>query len=475
MHIVIIGNGVAGIEAAITVRNREPDWDITIISEESDNFFSRTALMWVFSGQLSYQCIEPYERDLYERLNFKRVRARATHLNTETKTITIGDNLSNIQYDRLLIACGSKGRKGPWPGSDLDGIGYFVTMQDLQWFEAEVQNKKTKDSPPNADAHVASSSHDSPYYPRKITRALRGQTPQNPAVVGGGLIGIEAVEVLHAAGLHPRFFIRDEYFWPLALNRDESIWICDRMSEHGVKVHLEESLDSLEGDDKNVISKIKSDKDSYDCDLLVVAIGVVPNTDWLENSGIERIRGGGIFVDSDLKTSATDVWAAGDCAAVQWFDGAVRPEQLWYTSRDQGKLAARAILGDNVNYQRGLWYNSAKLFDIEYTTAGLVNMNVANEQNWYFEEKGAVKSTTRIVMSDDKVVGFNFLGRRWDHEVLLDFVRQRRSLDWVLKNLHLANFDTEFVPKLKLPSKQKGQLTGPARSPIKTPVKPPLV
>ena len=78
MRIVIIGNGVAGVEAALAVRGREPDWDITLISEESDHFFSRTALMWVFSGQMSQRDIEPLERDAYTRLGFRRLRLRET-------------------------------------------------------------------------------------------------------------------------------------------------------------------------------------------------------------------------------------------------------------------------------------------------------------------------------------------------------------------------------------------------------------
>ena len=67
MKAVVIGNGIAGIEAALTIRGREPDWDVTIVSEESDHFFSRTALMWVVTGQLSHRCIEPHDRDLYEQ------------------------------------------------------------------------------------------------------------------------------------------------------------------------------------------------------------------------------------------------------------------------------------------------------------------------------------------------------------------------------------------------------------------------
>ena len=76
MNIVIIGNGVAGIEAARTVRRAQPAWSITLVSEESDHFISRTALMWVVSGQLSHRCIEPHERDLYRREGFIEIGRR---------------------------------------------------------------------------------------------------------------------------------------------------------------------------------------------------------------------------------------------------------------------------------------------------------------------------------------------------------------------------------------------------------------
>ena len=78
MNVVIIGNGVAGMEAALALRGARPDARITIVSEESDHFFSRTALMWVHAGQLSHRDIEPLERDAYARHGFERVRVRAT-------------------------------------------------------------------------------------------------------------------------------------------------------------------------------------------------------------------------------------------------------------------------------------------------------------------------------------------------------------------------------------------------------------
>lgn len=482
MRVVIIGNGVAGIEAAITVRNREPDWSITIISEESDHFFSRTALMWVHTGQLSHECIEPHERDLYARMGFERVRARAVGLDTKEKRVLLAGDRDPVPYDRLLIACGSKPRRGPWAGSDLRGVGHFVTHQDLAWLEREVYGGPSRGGPPpNPDAHLSSTTDDSPYRTRPDGYAARGGAPKNPAVIGGGLVGIEAVEVLAHAKLNPRFFIRSEWFWPMALDEQESTWVAERMREHGVDVRLDENVETLVGDE--ALERIETDQGSYDVDLCVVAIGVVPNTDWLHQSDggpyrqvgphVELDRRGGIFVDEDLCTSVPDVFAAGDCASVYWYDGVQRPEQLWYTARDQGRVAGRRLLGDTTKYMRGLWYNSAKLMDIEYTTAGLVSMNTEDEKNWFFEEKGPVRSTTRIVLSGERVVGFNLLGRRWDHEVLLRFIEEHRPLDYVLAHLNEASFDTELVPPLVVPSGVK--LGGPAFSVLKDGMPAPVV
>ena len=89
--------------------------------------------------------------------------------------------------------------------------------------------------------------------------------------------------------------------------------------------------------------------------------------------------------------------------------------------------------------------------DIEYTTAGLVNWKLAGEENLFFEEKGRVCSTTRVVTQDGCVVGFNMLGRRWDHTVLIRWIEERRTLDWVLSHLREAAFDTELVPALRVP------------------------
>ena len=242
MRIVIIGNGVAAIEAALTIRKQYSDWNITLVSEESDHFFARSALMWVLAGQLSPKCIEPYERDLYTRMNFTRIRARVIALDIAKQEIRIDKQAKTLHYDRLLIACGSKPRKAPWPGSDKYGVGYFVTYQDLLWLETELFGKALSpyDKP-------KTSAKDSPYFLQTSAHEHRKTKPIHPIVVGGGLIGMEVIEVMQSIGLQPRFFIREQWLWPIALEPRESKWICKRLKDHGIKVHMEENIQEIQG------------------------------------------------------------------------------------------------------------------------------------------------------------------------------------------------------------------------------------
>ena len=218
------------MEAALAVRAQQPTWSITIVSEESDHFFARTSLMYVLAGQLREVDIEVFERDAYARHRFERLRARATGLDVEGKALLLSGERASISYDRLLIACGSRARLAPWPGGDLEGVGYFVTLADLDWLRREVGQSV----PERASLADASS----PYARRPVAATRRGKPAKQAMLVGGGLIGIEVAEVLVCLGLRPRFVIRDEWFWPMALDAVEAKWIAEHMRGHGVDVDL---------------------------------------------------------------------------------------------------------------------------------------------------------------------------------------------------------------------------------------------
>ena len=246
----------------------------------------------------------------------------------------------------------------------------------------------------------------------------------------------------------------------MALDGRESALITEHLSERGVDVRLGVNVKEIvRGGDRRLRAVRLEDGEDVVADLAVVSIGVVPNTAFLEGSGVDLSKGGAVEVDDGLRTSAPDVWAAWDCANVTWFDGSRRPEQLWYTARDQGRVAARSMLGDDVTYRRGTWYNSAKFFDVEWTTAGWVPplLNWDNSpldpgpdvRAWFQRVPGRFVSQ-KIVCKAGLVVGFNMLGSRWNHEPLMRWIEERRDLDWVLAHLPEAQFDEELTTRFRV-------------------------
>jgi NADPH-dependent 2,4-dienoyl-CoA reductase/sulfur reductase-like enzyme len=421
VHYVIVGNGVCGMEAALLLRARDTAARITLVSSEHPHFFSRPAIMYVFAGQLRVADTEPYDRGLYQRMGFERVGRRVVSVDAAGHRLGFHD-APDLTWDRLLLAVGSAARPAPWPGADGPGVHGFVTLRDLEALDAA---------------------------------AKRGQ---RAIVIGGGLIGVEAAEVLHHRGLEVAFLVRENWYFPVALESREAALVAEHLRGHGVDVRLGAETQEILRHPDGGLRGVRAGGVEFPADLVVSAIGVVPNTSFLASSAVPLARNGAIEVDGALRTTLPDVWAAGDCANVLWSDGTRRPEQLWYTARDQGRVAARSMLGDDVSYRRGAWYNSAKFFDIEYTTVGLVPalLNFDNtpldpgpELRSWFARDPVRPVSQRIVLKGERVVGFNMLGSRWDHELLLRWIEERRDLPFVLDHLDQARFDEEFEPRFR--------------------------
>jgi NADPH-dependent 2,4-dienoyl-CoA reductase/sulfur reductase-like enzyme len=432
---VILGNGVAGMEAALVLRAREAEARIALVSDEHDHFFSRPALMYVFAGQMSLRGTEPYDRGLYERMRFERVRGHVRRLDAEGHALALEDG-SSVGYDRLLLAVGSQGRPAPWQGSDGPGVHHFVTLGDLGALD--------RDARPGGRA----------------------------VVVGGGLIGVELAEILHDRGLHVTFAIRDRWAFPVALEPREAALVAEHLRARGIDVRLEsvvrEVVRGTDGAVRGVALTAAAGagpESAVAADLVVCAIGVVPRTGFLAGSAVRLAANGGIETDDALRTTAPDVWAAGDCANVTTPNGSRRVEQLWYTAREQGRVAARSLLGDPVAYRRSALFNSAKFFDLEWTTAGEVPAEIApggeplplpaGVSSWFQRVPGRLASQ-RVVVRDGRVIGFNLLGSRWDHEPLLEWIAERRPLEWVLAHLGEAQFDEELEPRFRVHERATG-------------------
>ena len=406
MRCAIVGNGVAGVTAALGVRERDPRASISLISGEADYFFSRTALMYAFMDRLARRDLEPYERGVFDAQRIERVRGWVRDLDARSGTITL-DSGRTLCWDRLLIATGSKPCRPPWQGleSVRSGQVHFVSMQDLEACEAA---------------------------------ARRGE---KAVVVGGGLIGIELAECLKWAGMEVTFLIREPWYWPVALSDAESAMAIAHMRHHGVNVVTGETVASVETDARGAVTAVVTEQNRrYACLLLGVCIGVEPAVEWLKSVATPPRLNRGIVVDAGLRTSLVGVFAAGDCAEVELSGRAPVVEQLWYSAKRKGRVAARSMLGAPIEYEPPVFFNSSKLFDIECTAVGRFSATM-REFYYRFESRDA---SLRLAEEGGAVKAFNLLGSRWNHKLLAGWIGERRSLDDVLGRLDEAQFDVEF-------------------------------
>lgn len=412
-HVVIIGNGIAGVTAARHIRMLS-DAAITIVSGESDHFYSRTALMYIYMGHMTYEQTKPYEDWFWKKNRINLVRGWVERIDTAGRRLELTDDRF-IHYDVLVIATGSKSNRFGWPGQDLDGVQGLCNLQDLEAMEAS-------------------------------TRGV-----EHAVIVGGGLIGIEVAEMLASRRIRSTFLVRERTYWGNVLPEEEGKMIGRHIESHGVGLRLSTQLKEILPDAAGRVCAVVTDAgDRIDCGFVVLTAGVSPNIDLLRNSGIETQHG--VLVDRHFETSVPGVYAIGDCAQFREpKEGHPPVEQLWYTGRMHGETVARTICGHRTAYDRGIWFNSAKFFDIEYQTYGMVLPEPRpDEAALYWEHPDGARAI-RIVYGREReeVRGFNVLGIRYRHRLVEGWIREGRTLPDVLANLSDANFDPEFFHRFE--------------------------
>ncbi len=409
--IAIIGNGISGITAARHLRKRT-DYEITVISGETDHFFSRTALMYIYMGHMKFEHTKPYEDWFWEKNNIKLVRGWVQKIDSPQKQLELADG-SVIAYDQLILATGSKSNKFGWPGQDLKGVQGLYSYQDLELMEENTKGIK------------------------------------HAVIVGGGLIGIEMAEMLLTRNVKVTFLIREKDFWDNVLPPEEASLVSRHVEEHHVKLLKQTELEEIQaGPSGRVAAVTTKDGQRIECEFVGLTVGVSPNIAFIDGSGIETNRG--ILVDEYLKTNLPDIYAVGDCAEFRSPLPNRRPiEQVWYTGRMQGEAVAATLAGSPTPYQPGIWFNSAKFFDIEYQTYGHVwNQLREGERQFYWEHESGKKCMKFVFKTHDKVLlGVNTFGIRLRHEVMDRWLGEQRTIEYVLQHLSEANFDPEFFSK----------------------------
>lgn len=460
--VAIIGNGISGVTFAREYR-KSSQQSISIISKETKHFFSRTALMYIYMGHLKFEQTKPYEDFFWAENNLDLLQDTVVHIDFTQKQIYL---LSGkvLRYRILVLALGSKPNLPTWSERPLKGVQGLYSYQDLQSME-------------EFTSHI-----------------------HHAVVAGGGLIGVEMVEMLLSRNISVTYLVREKYYWQSILPPEEAALIDEQFKRHHVKVWYGEEISQLLGNEQGRVCQVTTKTGKIiKSDFVGVAIGVNPNIDFLKNSAHPSNPenkpilelGRGVLVNSYFATSVPDVYAIGDCAEFRNPLPGRRPvEQVWYTGKMHGEQLAKNLAssspmsshtspnmkpskdishlkklesdGDFPSllekenlvtdtefkkpYDPGVWWNSAKFFDLEYQTYGEVPAIITSPyQSFFWKSKKSAKAL-RIVYDErnQQVKGFNFFGLRGRHRVCEEWIQNKATLAEVLSNSGAMNFDPEF-------------------------------
>ena len=410
MHIVIIGNGIAGVTAARHLR-KQSQHEITLISGESEFHYSRPALMYSYMGHMRKEDLKPYEDWFWEKNRIKLKNAWVETIQFLEKQLVFADG-STMDYDKLVLAVGSVTSYYDWPGQDLDGVHGMVTLQDIEAMERHSEQRLKK-----------------------------------AVICGGGLIGIEMAECFHTRQIPVTFLVREESYWNRVLPPDESTMVTKHIQrKHGIDLRLSTELSEIWGDgDGKVKMAVAKGGEKFPCEFVGISAGVKPNIEWLSFSDLELGRG--IKVNDHLETNIKDVYAIGDCAELNDPQPGRRPiEAIWYTGKMMGETVAYNILGKPTPYRPGIFFNSAKFFDLEYQVYGSTPNTLPEDQSWFYWQHPTEDKAVRLYWNKEtkSVLGFHLMGIRYRHEVCEAWIANGTAINEVVEHLSLANFDPEF-------------------------------
>lgn len=339
MKLLVIGGNPAGMSAASRVKRRSPDTEVVVLEKTHEVSYGACGLPYYVAGLnddidlIRIRKIPEFEE------NGIHVRAgvEAVGVDFEAKTVTCrceDGQICEESYDKLVIATGSSPKIPPIPGIHKQGIMTLKTLQDAQDIKSAM---------------------------------LAGA--RNVVIIGGGYIGLEIAEACILQKV-PEIHVVE------ALDRLLNVFdpefseaVKHELKKEGVHVHTGERVMSFEGGEK--VEKIITDKGEYSADLVILSIGIGPNTSFLPDT-IEKFPNGAIVTDEAMKTSVPDVWAAGDCATI-WHKQLDKPMfiALGTNANKQGRLAGDSILGKKVSFKRALGTSMLRIMGLELAKTGL--------------------------------------------------------------------------------------------------------
>lgn len=308
--IVIIGGGLTAATAAETLRKEGYDGTITVIAEETEVPYQRPPLSKGFlAGKENEDALLPLPASWYSEHQVTLLTGMAaTQLNPDAHTITLADGTS-LPYTKALIATGAAPRTIPLSGVDLEGVYTFRTKADS----------------------VA------------LKSALSGGGKE-VVLIGSGWIGMEIAATASELGNHVTLLGLEEVPLSAAIGSELGTVFMNRHKEAGVKFLLPASATEIQGRDGHASQVLTTTGAVLPADIVIVAVGVVPNTALAQQAGLTINNG--IEVTSSLASSAPDIFAAGDVAnAMHPVTGMRARSEHWANAIASGKVAARSMLG----------------------------------------------------------------------------------------------------------------------------------
>jgi len=406
MKYVIVGNSAAGISAAEAIRNNDKKGQITIISNEPHKTYSRPLISYYLKGKVSDKNMRFRDEDFYEVNNIDTIFGKeALEINTETKEIILSDG-GKVPYDKALIATGSVPFVPFVEGIDgKDNVFTFLKWQDA----ADLKKVAKKDS--------------------KVV------------VIGGGLIGLKAAEGLSKICDDVTVIELADRVLATILDKEAGDMVSSNIEEHGIKCILSDTAVKAEGE-KAVTSLTLKSGEIIPCDLLVMAVGVRPEVNLAKSCNAKLDRG--IHANECMETSAKDVYAAGDVVeGYEILSGQNRILALWPSAVEQGTVAGDRMSGGNKTYAGGFAMNAIDFFGQRIMTSGIINP--PEEEGYECLTKKTDLDYKKLVIKDDKLVGFIFINNSEKAGMYTDLIRKGTlisSLDGdILSDIGLVVFD----------------------------------
>ncbi|WP_435099293.1 NAD(P)/FAD-dependent oxidoreductase [Halarchaeum sp. P4] len=370
---VIIGDGVAGSSAAETLRERAPEADVTVVTDEGEALYNRILIKEFAKGKLPEAPISIHDESWYEERDIDlRLNTLVTGVDTDAHVVHTHDG-EDLEYDKLLVATGGTPTQLPVENSDADGIHHFWTFEDARRIREDAEDADTG------------------------------------AIVGAGLLGIDLAAICAAQGIEAKYLMRGNRWWRYALSEDGAEIIHDALAEKGVEPVFESGASRFETDDDgNVVATIGGDGERYESDFVGVAIGLNFNVEFLQDTGVEMDDG--IVVDEYMRTNVEDVFAAGD---ITRFYDTIRDTRAqngsWGSAKQQGSVAGHAMVADDVEEEvdEFRWVSSYSIthFDFPFLSFGF-----PTDGDEHVERRYSETEWRRLAFEDGKLIGGVLIG-----------------------------------------------------------------